>query len=180
MKRIQSFFGIILLVVILLPSFYIVILQFEKKIVQREVRQKIILNLPEVEFQYIKISKHLFNTSDKSFRMTKSDEFCYNGKMYDIIEKQIVSDEIWFLVYPDLKETGIRAKLETIMNGLNRTDFPNENVVNQFVSTFHLFIDEIGVFKFEIFSEVRKTALIKVFNLSDLFSSDFFHPPVID
>lgn len=168
------------MLVILLPSFYVIILQFEKKIVQQEVRQKIILNLPEVEFQYLKISKYLLNSPNTSFRMTKSDEFCYNGKMYDIIDKQVVGDEIWFLVYPDLKETGIRGKLEMIMKGLNRSDLPNENIVNQFVSTFQLFMDEMKNYSFDTFSKTQKITFNSFFALSDSFSSDFFHPPVID
>jgi hypothetical protein len=180
MKRIQSLFGTMLMLVILLPSFYVIILQFEKKIVQQEVRKKIIINLPEVEFQFLKISKYLMNTPNASFRMTKSDEFCYNGKMYDIIDKQVVGDEIWFIVYPDLKETGIRGKLEMILKGINQSGLPYENIVNQFVSTFHLFVDEVTNYVFETFSNIQKNTFNDIFALSNSFSSDFFHPPVID
>lgn len=87
-------------------------LKWEKKIIKREIKHKIIAGidkneLVKLEFGYDEL---------KNLRWEHSKEFEYNGEMYDIVETEIKKEKVIYYCWWDNEETKLNRQLNNLLN----------------------------------------------------------------
>ena len=166
MRKILS----ILLVFVLFYSIMGFYLNFkiEQYQVKREIKHKIINNLPEKELTLIKISS---GNSGKIKWMEEDKEFRYNGKMYDVVKIKKVNDTTYYYCFNDEKESKLLSHLDNLVkeqtgNSKSRT-IQKKQVTDYF-------------FQQILFAQFVSKEPIKYFSYSSVYKSvikDVLSPP---
>jgi len=96
----------------------------EKQAIRMEIREKL---FTEPDRSKLKLLK--FNVRDaKSFLSWKDKrEFEFNGRMYDVVETEMLGDTVAYLCWPDDKETGLNRKLNEMTARAMGSDKQNSN-----------------------------------------------------
>lgn len=87
-------------------------LQYEKSVVHREVKWKMIAGLDQEELVLLKFSNEETKTE---LRWEHSKEFEYKGQMYDIVSKEIKADSVFYRCWWDHEETLLNKKLTKLV-----------------------------------------------------------------
>ncbi len=114
MKKIISLVLISLLLQHGISQFFVFKL-FEVKY-KREIKQMIKKGVPEDQLVYFSFSKSIESQPIKNFRWTKKNEFRYNNKMYDVVERKYSHDSVYYKCIHDVKESGLFANLDKHIN----------------------------------------------------------------
>lgn len=95
-------------------------LQYEKSVVRREVKWKMIGGLDKEELVLLKFSKE---ETISELRWEHSKEFEYKGQMYDIVSQEIKGDSIFYRCWWDYEETKLNKKLKKLVaNALDQDE----------------------------------------------------------
>jgi hypothetical protein len=89
------------------------ILKYQKKLIKREIKWKIIAGMDKSELVLLKFSKRDLN--DLNWKHSK--EFEYKSQMYDIVEFQKKNDTSYYWCWWDHAETALNKKLNSIVIG---------------------------------------------------------------
>lgn len=105
----------ILLIIVLLYNTigYMVVFKGLQYTVKKEIKRRIKRSVPESELFLIKITENDINNHKNGFRFIKAGkEFTLNGKMYDIVYKNIINDTIYYKCINDFQEEKLFACLD--------------------------------------------------------------------
>jgi hypothetical protein len=109
----QKFVGISLffcLVAPLVATF--TCLHYQKSLVRKEVKHQMIAGMDKDELVLLKFTKE---ESQTKLRWEHSKEFEYNSQMYDIAEKEIKGDTIYYWCWWDHEETRLNRQLDDLV-----------------------------------------------------------------
>lgn len=104
----------ILLTIVLLYNTigYLVVFKGLQYSVKKEIKRRIKRSVPENELFLIKVTENDINTHKNGFKfIEKGKEFTLDGKMYDIVYKDIVNDTIYYKCINDVQEEKLFASL---------------------------------------------------------------------
>lgn len=154
MKTFLKSIGIIVLLFALVnPIYYAYVGHYVAlKKIKKEVKTNLIFNTPKedlVTFQFT-IGSEKF----KSLDWKHSQEFEFQGKMYDIVEADTVNDVVHYLCFPDKQETALNNEFKQLLNERYAKDEPTNNkqrMLSNFVKS--LFLQE---------SEEEKLFVVKI------------------
>ncbi len=130
--------GILLLFCFIAPlAFTFVILQLHKKEVKKEVKWEMIAGLEKEELVLLKFTEE---ETQKKLRWEHNKEFEFKGVMYDIVEKSIQGDTIFYWCWVDDKETKLNQQLEELVAftlGNNQQRKNNQEKLNNFYKSLY-------------------------------------------
>jgi hypothetical protein len=88
-------------------------LQFQKKQVKKELKRKIIAGIDKSELVLLKFTEE---ESLNQIKWEHSKEFEYKGEMYDVVEKEVHGDVIYYWCWWDHEETKLNKQLITLVD----------------------------------------------------------------
>jgi len=140
--------GLFLLMVLLLPAIVSFSwLQHRKYIVRKEVKQYIIKGIDKTELQVLQFHHQEVN---QKVQWEHSKEFEFEGKMYDVVEKEMVNDSIRFFCWLDEEETELNKRLKSLLTDVYKNDLPlkmKNDLVFDFYKTLFFYQNELITFK---------------------------------
>ncbi len=104
----------------------------ERKAIKKAIKHKIIAGIDKEELVLLVFHK---NEVDQQVKWKHSKEFQYKGEMYDIVEKEIIGNEIYYWVWWDKEETVLNQKLANLVRQ-NFAQNPYQNNKNQVINHF--------------------------------------------
>ena len=105
--------GILLLFCLIAPiTATFTFLHYQKKQIKKEVKRQIIAGIDKEELVLLKFTEE---ESQTKLRWEHSKEFEYNGQMYDIVDKEIRGDTIYYWCWWDHEETELNKKLDNLV-----------------------------------------------------------------
>lgn len=119
------------------------VVYMQQQAARLEVKQKYLEGFVGDELILLAIPLALETKANNTFRRIHAKEFVYLGQMYDIVEQQRIGNETWYLVYPDMKETGLKKKLNLLMDDYDREKQKNQTgfkVLSQLTFLQHPFL----------------------------------------
>ena len=133
-----SLAGILLLFCFIAPlAVTYTILQLQKMQIKKEVKWEIIAGLNKEELILLKLTQE---ETQKNLRWEDSKEFEFKGQMYDLVEKSMKGDTVFYWCWVDNKETKLNQKLKEIVAfalGNNQERKNNqEKLINFYKSLF--------------------------------------------
>ncbi|MCF8219715.1 MAG: hypothetical protein K9J21_12140 [Bacteroidales bacterium] len=137
----RKVYGILLLFVLIAPTVMTFTwLHHQKHIVKKQVKRQMINGIDKEELELLKFSKKEIHTQ---LRWEHSKEFEYKGQMYDIVEKIVKEDSIFYWCWWDHEETKLNKKLSNLANNAFR-DNPKKQKKNQQLFSYlkSLYFDE--------------------------------------
>lgn len=140
-NALKKIFTSILLIFLLLQSAGMLFLFFYSQYVhKREVRNLLAQNIPIENFELVRIPLYQHAVNCGSFKMIESDEFIFNGKLFDVFSKEIKSDTVYFYCLHDDKEEALFSKLGNYFNN-NRinSQIPGINDLSQLINVLVTF-----------------------------------------
>lgn len=106
--------GILLLLCLIVPiAITFTFLHNQKKQIKQEVKQQIINGINKENLVLLKFSKI---ESKSKFHWEGFKEFEYNGQLYDVVEKEIKGDTLYYWCWPDYEETEINKKIDNLVS----------------------------------------------------------------
>ena len=116
-------------------------LQYEKKVVRREVKWKMIAGLDQEELVLLKFSKEQTETE---LRWEHSKEFEYKDQMYDIVSTEIKGDSIFYRCWWDHEETALNKRLKKlVVKAFDQDENKRDAHLNLHVYLWSFFYTEI-------------------------------------
>jgi len=100
------------------------VLQWQKKLVRREVKSMINVGLKDPDLLKFTFAKKDINTL---LKWEKKDEFEYFGQMYDIVRSNESKDSITYMCWKDDNESAIKKKLNTLSEIVWHKNSNNKN-----------------------------------------------------
>ncbi|MDK2771954.1 MAG: hypothetical protein KYX68_06975 [Flavobacterium sp.] len=169
--------SLLLFIVLLLPAVVTFSwLQHRKYVVKKEVKQTIIAGIDKKELQILKFHHQEVN---QKVEWEHSKEFEFNGKMYDIVKKEIVNDSVQFFCWLDEEETELNRRLKTLLINVYHNDVPlklkNDLVLDFYKSLFFHQTDLV------VFYLRFKSTRIKSYYTNNYFfqyQNTEIHPPI--
>lgn len=108
----QKLFGIGLIVILSLPLWIShTWLHYRKAEIRREVQQRIEEECEQGELVLLSFTR---NEAGSLLRWEHDHEFCYQGEMYDVVEKTTRGDSVFYRCWWDKKETAVNKKLDRL------------------------------------------------------------------
>lgn len=89
--------------------------------VKKEVKQNIIAGINKTELQILQFHHQ---EVDQKVEWEHSKEFEFEGKMYDVVEKEIINDSIRFFCWLDEEETELNKRLKSLLTDVYQKDVP--------------------------------------------------------
>lgn len=124
------------------PTIYTV-LQYQKKLVKKEVKWKMIEGIDKEELVLLVFTEEQTQTQ---LRWEHSKEFEYDGFMYDIVEQSVKNDSIYYLCWLDHDETKLNKQLSGLVENIFGKDDKNKENKHRIVTFFKtLFQDDTDV-----------------------------------
>lgn len=146
-------------------------LQYQKKQIKREVKWKMIAGIDKNELVLLKFTEEEIQTE---LRWEHSKEFEYKDQMYDIVEKWVQSDTIYFWCWWDHEETKLNKQLDGLLANVLGNDQQRQEKKNQLADFFKKLYHENQRIDFAKISEHR----IDCFFFSEDLASIYYTPPV--
>lgn len=133
MKKIIS---ILLLISLYLPSLGTFLwFRHHQQIIRKEVKEKFVSNLDDSQLELLIFSQE---EVDHLIVWKHSEEFKYNGFMYDIVKRKLENGTYSFWCWKDDKETILSKKLDTILANIfgdNPQEQQKQQHLHQFLTT---------------------------------------------
>ena len=158
------FASILLLICFVAPlATTYLILQYQKMQVKKEVKSSIIAGLDRNQLALVKLTEE---ESKTQLYWEHPTEFEYEGRMYDIVEKEVKGDTIFYWCWIDNEETKLNAQLENLVaidlnNDLQRKQYREK--LNNFYKT--IFCDQSFGRQIGLVQIKRQTSYYAFFNL---------------
>lgn len=143
------FVSLALISVMVVPVGYPYLLRALKLHARLEVKQKYLLGFVADELMFLEIPHWMEEKPNKRFTRIHSKEFVFDGQMYDIVEQQETDHSIWYLVYPDRKETGLKNKIARAMGMHDRQNNGKASTLDYLAKTFILFCKPLLTIQFD-------------------------------
>lgn len=110
----QKIAGIFLLICVVVPvTTTYLFLQFQKKQVKREVKWKMIAG---IEKEALVLLKFTASEVESQVKWEHSKEFEFKGEMFDVVEKRIKGDTIYYWCWSDREETKLNRQLDELVS----------------------------------------------------------------
>ncbi len=111
--ELKSIISILLLISFTIPfgGSYI-LLQYQKRQVKKEIKERIISGIDKNDLVFLKLSK---KESESELLWEHSGEFEYNGEMYDIVHAEETGDTFFYWCWWDHKETKLNKQLDNLV-----------------------------------------------------------------
>jgi len=87
-------------------------LEYQKQIVRKEVKERIAARLDKNELVFLKFTG---KQSETELSWEHSREFEYKGEMYDVVEKEVRGDSVFFWCWRDCEETDLNRRIEALI-----------------------------------------------------------------
>ncbi|MBK6621307.1 MAG: hypothetical protein IPG32_10685 [Saprospirales bacterium] len=126
-------------------------LQWEIRATKKEVKKQIQTGLAEKELVFLKLPKPV---SETELRWEHAREFEYQGRMYDIVEAEILGDTFYCHCLLDHRETELKRQLSKLMGGAMDPDpqkKEQQTRLFEFQKTLYLGEDKTGDFPIALF-----------------------------
>lgn len=105
--------AIIWILALVLPFWvYFSILKFEIRQVKEKVEKEIMVQMEEDDLQMLAFTR---KEAEQDLYWEHSKEFEYKGEMYDVVEKKITTDSVYYWCWKDEEETVLKKKLHTLL-----------------------------------------------------------------
>jgi len=130
-KQISSIFLLLLLIAPAVVTY--TWLQQRKRTVKKEVKWKMIAGIDKSELVLLKFSKAEIKTK---LHWKHAKEFEFNYQMYDIVEKQVSKDSIYYWCWWDFKETKLSKQLDNLLARVFQKDTQSKEKQNK-IYTFY-------------------------------------------
>jgi hypothetical protein len=111
-------------------------LHFEKAALKREIKWKMVAGIDQNELVLLKFSKE---EAEKQLRWEHSNEFEYEGQMYDVVSKEIKGDTIYYRCWWDHEETALNKKLQELVAQTFDKDKDKQRTQKQLTNYFQSF-----------------------------------------
>ena len=109
----KNFFSIVLIITIISPLWlFYSIIQYEKYLNRKEIKKFLISSIDRNELVLLKFS---YKETKTNLKWEHSKEFEYNGEMYDVVDKEITCDSVFYWCWRDNEETKLNKQLESIV-----------------------------------------------------------------
>ncbi len=116
--------GISLLVCLVVPIVVtFTFLHYQKKKIRKEVKLQIIAGIDKEKLVLLKFTKE---ESQTKLRWKHSKEFEYKDQLYDIVEKKIKGDIVYYWCWWDNKETNLNRQLDDLLANVLGKDPKNK------------------------------------------------------
>lgn len=170
----SQFLGILLICLLTLPvSSTYVYLKIYKNQIKKEIKHKIINEIDKKELVLLKFSHSEAKTK---LKWEHSKEFEYNQEMYDVVEKEITKDSVFYWCWWDFEETKLNRKLMALVkNHLGKSEQKQEKESTLFHFLEKLFFEEMATFL--KFSTSNKAYSLGYLNNYQSLHQDVFLPP---
>lgn len=147
-------------------------LKYQKKLVKKEIKRKIIAGLDKQELVLLKFSTKETQTL---LRWEHAKEFEFKGEMYDVVETKITSDSIHYWCWWDFEETALNKKLFELTSLALNNNPQKKETQNQLINFYKsLFFENFYGSDFED----KKLNNPMVFNLQLNLDLIFHSPPI--
>lgn len=103
------FFLLCLIIPLVIVFFY---LQYQVSMVRKEVKESMISGMERDELVVLKFTRE---EAQKELDWEHSKEFEYRGEMYDVVEKEIKGDTIYYHCWWDHRETELNEQLDILI-----------------------------------------------------------------
>ncbi len=113
----------------------LVFFHYQKKQIRREIKHQIIAGIDKQELVLLKFTEE---SAHQQLKWKHSKEFEYKGSMYDIVEKEVRNDTIYYWCWWDHKETALNKQLNKLLSdvmGQNPQKKEKESQVNKFYAS---------------------------------------------
>lgn len=144
--------------------------------VKKEVKQNIIAGINKSELQILQFHHQ---EVEQKVEWEHSKEFEFEGKMYDVVEKEIINDSIRFFCWLDEEETELNRRLKSLLTDVYQKDVPlklkNDLVLDFYKSLFFHQTDLV------VFYLRFKSTRIKSYYTNNYFfqyQNTEIHPPI--
>lgn len=132
-------------------------LQYNKKLVKREVKWKIINGIDKSELVLLRFTKA---ESKTLLRWKHSKEFEYKQQMYDIVEAKVVGDTTFYWCWWDFEETALNKQLaDLLQNALNNNPQKREKEERFFTFLKSLYnVEKFNLLQYPPFTEEKQNS----------------------
>lgn len=114
MIRIVASFLLVLM--LLQPGAGWLIFKTQQYQIRQEIKHRIRTGLPDTALVLLKIPQAWEDGPQQVFQRIHEREFRFQGKMYDIVRREMHGDTTWYYCVSDEKETELFANLEEMIN----------------------------------------------------------------
>lgn len=146
-------------------------LHYHKKQVRKEVKHRIIAGIDKVELVLLKFTEA---KTKSELRWEHSKEFEYKGEMYDVVERKIEGDTIYYWCWRDHEETKLNKQLDGLLAKVLGNNPQREEKKSQLADFFKKLFHENPANQLEVSPKYK----IKRFYYSEDFASIYHAPPV--
>ena len=108
-------------------------LQHQKYQVRKEVKHRLMAGIDKSELVLLKFTER---QASRELEWEHSREFEYRGEMYDVVERAVKGDTLYFWCWWDHKETALNKKLSTLVQNVTRHK-PERQEQRQFTLHFY-------------------------------------------
>lgn len=168
----KKIIGILLLLILIAP---VVLtynwLQYQKSVVRKDIKERIIEGLNKDELVLLKFSTV---SAQRELKWKHSKEFEYKQQMYDVVEKKIEGDSIYYWCWWDQEETKLEKQLEKLVADALGLDQQNRLKQKQLVNYFKLLFCPSG---FEHQESIVQISENYFGSQSDIYTSPLWPPP---
>lgn len=142
-----------------------------------EIKQRLTEGFHAWELVLLEIPRSVRSGHDGSFRRVHDREFEYHNQLYDVVEEQSVGDVTWYLVYPDNKETKLKAQMKRLIR--ERQQQGDKPLLEQLIKVTASWLSvDLPFFKFNVFVRLNDNAYTKyLFALKEFRFTSIEHPP---
>lgn len=134
---IKKLISILLIISIVSPIYlFLGIVRFEKYIAKKQIKKILVSNIDRDQLVCLKFS---LLESSSQLRWKHSKEFEFNGEMYDVVEKEIRNDSVYYWCWWDKKETKLNKKLDALVKRATERlplNSHKKQTLNNYLSSF--------------------------------------------
>lgn len=112
-------------------------LKMEKRKVKKTIKWRMIAGMDKSELVLLKFTNE---EAETQLEWEHSREFEYNGQMYDVVEKSVHGDTIWYRCWPDDEETKLNLQLNELVAsamGKNPVNKDSRDRLNNFLKSLY-------------------------------------------
>ncbi len=114
-------------------------IKHKQKTIRKQIKKEIIAGIDKNELIFLKFSK---NEIYSVLKWKHSKEFEYNNQMYDIVEKTLTKDSVFYLCWWDNEETQLNKQLVNAVNisiGNNKQNKEKQSDLINFYKSLYFF-----------------------------------------
>jgi hypothetical protein len=144
-----------ILIFLLIAPFWISYssIQFEKYQTKKEIKKLIVSGIDREDLTLLIFAS---NEIDSKVKWEHDKEFEYNSAMYDVVEKEILGDSVYFWCWEDSEETVLNSRLQALVTKAVESNKSESNqikqisnffssLLNSFHNPFNLFNDKNSI-----------------------------------